>query len=112
MHFQEFLKQWRTVHQKMEEKRCRAPPLSNLKDYSPWLLQFQSSNHTHALEIPGRLTLLFLNLFLVRRERSGYVPCCNNVIITSHLSGQYTGRGKPLPEYHVKIAGFDERVSY
>lgn len=72
----EFLKQWRTVHQKMEEKRCRAPPLSNLKDYSPWLLQFQSSNHTHALEIPG----------------------------------QYTGRGKPLPEYHVKIAGFDERV--
>lgn len=26
------------------------------------------------------------------------------------FSGQYTGRGKPLPEYHVKIAGFDERV--
>lgn len=26
------------------------------------------------------------------------------------LSGQYTGRRKPLPEYHVKIAGFDERV--
>ncbi|XP_068717854.1 DNA-dependent protein kinase catalytic subunit-like isoform X1 [Montipora capricornis] len=67
----EFLKQWKTLHQKMEEKRSL-----NLKDYSPWLLQFQSSNHTYALEIPG----------------------------------QYTGRGKPLPEYHVKIAGFDERV--
>ena len=26
------------------------------------------------------------------------------------LTGQYTGKGKPLPEYHVKIAGFDERV--
>lgn len=26
--------------------------------------------------------------------------------------GQYTGQQKPLPEYHVRIAGFDERVSY
>ncbi|CAB4045005.1 DNA-dependent kinase catalytic subunit-like, partial [Paramuricea clavata] len=26
------------------------------------------------------------------------------------IPGQYTGRNKPLPEYHVKIAGFDEKV--
>ena len=27
------------------------------------------------------------------------------------FSGQYDGLKKPLPEYHVKVAGFDERVS-
>lgn len=26
------------------------------------------------------------------------------------LLGQYDGKGKPLPEYHVRISGFDERV--
>ncbi|NXW04107.1 PRKDC kinase, partial [Fregetta grallaria] len=25
--------------------------------------------------------------------------------------GQYDGKGKPLPEYHAKISGFDERIS-
>ena len=24
--------------------------------------------------------------------------------------GQYDGKSKPLPEYHVKISGFDEKV--
>ena len=27
------------------------------------------------------------------------------------LPGQYTGLSKPLPEYHVKINSFDDRVS-
>ncbi|XP_048223408.1 DNA-dependent protein kinase catalytic subunit [Perognathus longimembris pacificus] len=27
------------------------------------------------------------------------------------IPGQYDGQGKPLPEYHVRISGFDERVS-
>ncbi|XP_067044037.1 DNA-dependent protein kinase catalytic subunit-like [Acropora muricata] len=72
----QFTNQWRAVHRKMEEKGSRSRPVSNLKDYSPWLFHFQSNNYTHALEIPG----------------------------------QYTGREKPLPEYHVKITGFDERV--
>ena len=29
-----------------------------------------------------------------------------------HLTpaGQYTGNSKPLPEYHVKISSFDEKV--
>ncbi|NIG58597.1 DNA-dependent protein kinase catalytic subunit isoform X1 [Pontoporia blainvillei] len=26
------------------------------------------------------------------------------------VPGQYDGRGKPMPEYHARIAGFDERV--
>ncbi|XP_077622037.1 DNA-dependent protein kinase catalytic subunit [Crocuta crocuta] len=26
------------------------------------------------------------------------------------IPGQYDGRGKPMPEYHTRIAGFDERV--
>lgn len=72
----QFANLWRTITQKMDENRKRAPAPLNLKEYSPWLFHFQSSNYAHALEIPG----------------------------------QYTGRGKPLPEYHVKIAGFDEKV--
>ena len=27
------------------------------------------------------------------------------------IPGQYDGKSKPLPEYHVKISGFDEKVS-
>uniref|UniRef100_A0A8C3K0K1 DNA-dependent protein kinase catalytic subunit n=1 Tax=Calidris pygmaea TaxID=425635 RepID=A0A8C3K0K1_9CHAR len=27
------------------------------------------------------------------------------------VPGQYDGKGKPLPEYHAKISGFDERIS-
>ncbi|GFT93732.1 DNA-dependent protein kinase catalytic subunit [Nephila pilipes] len=26
------------------------------------------------------------------------------------IPGQYTGKSKPLPEYHVKVAGFDEKI--
>lgn len=29
-----------------------------------------------------------------------------------HVVGQYDGRSKPLPEYHAKITGFDERVCF
>lgn len=29
-----------------------------------------------------------------------------------HGLGQYDGRSKPLPEYHAKITGFDERVRF
>lgn len=28
------------------------------------------------------------------------------------VPGQYDGRSKPLPEYHAKITGFDERVCF
>lgn len=66
----------REIQGKMAAHRARVPAPGNLKEYSPWLFRFQSSEYTHTLEIPG----------------------------------QYTGRTKPLPEYHVKIAGFDERV--
>lgn len=31
-------------------------------------------------------------------------------IFSPHIVGQYDGRSKPLPEYHAKITGFDERV--
>lgn len=31
-------------------------------------------------------------------------------IFSAHIVGQYDGRSKPLPEYHAKITGFDERV--
>ncbi|GAA6219422.1 DNA-dependent protein kinase catalytic subunit [Lates japonicus] len=33
-------------------------------------------------------------------------PFCNEL----EIPGQYDGRSKPLPEYHAKITGFDERV--
>lgn len=33
-------------------------------------------------------------------------------IFLPHVVGQYDGRSKPLPEYHAKITGFDERVCF
>ncbi|XP_065898419.1 DNA-dependent protein kinase catalytic subunit-like isoform X2 [Dysidea avara] len=55
-------------------KKCEGAGL--LKEYSPWLQNFQSSSYQFTIEVPG----------------------------------QYTGDRKPLPEYHVKIASFDEKV--
>lgn len=39
---------------------------------------------------------------------------CNfsSSVFSTTTSGQYDGRGKPLPEYHAKISGFDERVCF
>ena len=31
--------------------------------------------------------------------------------MTVTRAGQYDGEAKPLPEYHTKIAGFEEKVS-
>ena len=32
-------------------------------------------------------------------------------LVCTIFPGQYTGINKPLPEYHVKVAGFDQRVN-
>ena len=61
--FQQFGNLWRNISQKMDEKRSRAPPPSNLKEYSPWLFHFQSSHYTHTLEIPGKLILLIVRRY-------------------------------------------------
>ncbi|XP_065180580.1 DNA-dependent protein kinase catalytic subunit-like [Sycon ciliatum] len=77
MTMKEFVQVCSGIYGKMNEevrKRKSGPAL--LKQYSPWLSDFQASNFQQVLEIPG----------------------------------QYHGRSKPLPEYHVKIAGFDERI--
>jgi len=56
----------------------RVTPKQQLKDYSPWLSDFQAGKYGSLdLEIPG----------------------------------QYTGEGKPLTQYHHKIAGFEQTVS-
>ncbi|XP_078691376.1 DNA-dependent protein kinase catalytic subunit-like isoform X2 [Branchiostoma floridae x Branchiostoma belcheri] len=57
-----------------EKANCYAPGL--LKDYCPWLSDFNPLDYDRELEIPG----------------------------------QYTGKVKPLVQYHAKIAGFDQRV--
>ncbi|CAH1273078.1 PRKDC [Branchiostoma lanceolatum] len=57
-----------------EKGNCYAPGL--LKDYCPWLSDFNPLDYDRELEIPG----------------------------------QYTGKVKPLVQYHAKIAGFDQRV--
>ncbi|XP_077979786.1 DNA-dependent protein kinase catalytic subunit-like [Glandiceps talaboti] len=74
MQFKEFKKHFDDVSRTVEGKKKDAP--GNLKEYSPWLSEFQPINYDRELEIPG----------------------------------QYKGSSKPLPEYHVKIAGFDEKV--
>ncbi|EDO34280.1 predicted protein, partial [Nematostella vectensis] len=60
---------------KLKQQMVSKPP-GNLKEYSPWLTNFQADSHAQKLEVPG----------------------------------QYTGQSKPMPEYHVNIAGFDEKV--
>nr|XP_006812077.1 PREDICTED: DNA-dependent protein kinase catalytic subunit-like [Saccoglossus kowalevskii] len=73
-HQKEFMNFRNEVDQLMRKKKMSAP--GNLREYSPWLSDFQPINYEKELEIPG----------------------------------QYKGRSKPLLEYHVKIAGFDEKV--
>ncbi|XP_004680100.1 PREDICTED: DNA-dependent protein kinase catalytic subunit [Condylura cristata] len=46
------------------------------------------------------------------KECSPWMSNFNVEFLRSELEipGQYNGKGKPLPEYHARIAGFDERV--
>ena len=68
-----------------------------MKDYSPWLSSFQANQHSEVIEIPGQ------------------DMACGSIVIRMLgcvCTGQYDGQSKPLPEYHTKIAGFDEKVWY
>ncbi|XP_048576196.1 DNA-dependent protein kinase catalytic subunit isoform X3 [Nematostella vectensis] len=69
------LKEFGPETAKLKQQMVSKPP-GNLKEYSPWLTNFQADSHAQKLEVPG----------------------------------QYTGQSKPMPEYHVNIAGFDEKV--
>ena len=60
---QQFAKLCGTAIQKMKDWRSRAPPPSNVKEYSPWLFNF-SSYYTHTLEIPGNNNMQHFNLLL------------------------------------------------
>lgn len=53
--FQEFVQVCSTVYSKMnEEVRKRKSGAALLKQYSPWLSDFQASNYQQVLEIPGK----------------------------------------------------------
>jgi hypothetical protein len=71
-----------------------------LKDYSPWLGSFQANQFTEVIEIPGLLSLR-VRVWIYRL-----------VAVSLLYTGQYGGEAKPLPEYHTKIAGFEEKVSH
>ena len=60
---QQFAKLCGSAIQKMNDWRSRAPPPSNVKEYSPWLFNF-SSYYTHTLEIPGNNNMQHFNLLL------------------------------------------------
>ena len=51
---------------------------------------------------------------LYARMSVTHVQCKGFVATDCYVSvlcvGQYSGKSEPLPEYHVKIAGFDEKV--
>ena len=51
--------------------------------------------------------ILKLLRFLVSVNYSALLVYC-----TLSNIGQYSGSKQPLPEYHVKIAGFDEKVHF
>ncbi|KAK7506701.1 hypothetical protein BaRGS_00002176 [Batillaria attramentaria] len=78
MSFKEFsgvLRKFQEQFENHKDKRLMVPP-TKLSEYCSWMANFNPSQESRELEIPG----------------------------------QYDGLKKPMPEYHVKIAGFDERV--
>ncbi|XP_035828316.1 DNA-dependent protein kinase catalytic subunit [Aplysia californica] len=77
MNVKEFQSMVRKINEVINKhKNKRQPAAANLKDYCPWMAEFNPSHNGRELEIPG----------------------------------QYRGLDKPLPEYHVRVSGFDERV--
>lgn len=78
----------------------------NLKEYSPWLSGFKADTFSNELEIPGQHSYK-KNVY---NTNSDSVDLTHKDIFSPHIVGQYDGRSKPLPEYHAKITGFDERV--
>lgn len=110
---QQFAKLLENVMPKMNEKRSRSPPPSNLKEYSPWLFHFQSSYYTHTLEIPGKSKHLFtLRTYSKVISLGAALSCChmhqmrmhfywlaNNPMWTFLVSNGGSGgwTGTPLP---------------
>lgn len=77
-----------------------------LKDYSPWLAAFQANHYSEHIEIPG--VLVYVCIIIEMKEVGEKLnDLCG---ICAHSVGQYDGLSKPLPEYHVKISSFDEKV--
>lgn len=83
------------IYGAMQSSLAKATGDSLLKNYSPWLHNFDPTSIGHAIEVPGEM------------GRCGVCAC---VKWSPQNTGQYDGKSKPLPEYHVKIAGFDEKV--
>ncbi len=88
-----------------------------MKDYSPWLSGFQANQHSEVIEIPGEGqgceiwgSAFKMPLGLRVCWKPAQIP---NVYVRTYVcmyAGQYDGQSKPLPEYHTKISGFDEKV--
>ena len=49
-----FLQQFSAVRTRISGQLKIAIPGGNLKDFSPWLNDFQASNYENRLEIPGK----------------------------------------------------------
>ncbi|MBN3311515.1 PRKDC kinase, partial [Atractosteus spatula] len=71
------------------------------KDEKFWQKLTTSIRSMGAIALPGNL-----------KEYSSWLSNFRPETLRNELEvpGQYDGRSKPLPEYHVKITGFDERV--
>lgn len=67
----------------------------------PWV---SSNGWTGVWTIPH-----FQSLCTVKRLELYYLNI--NVFIYTVIQGQYDGVKKPMPEYHIKVVGFDQRVS-
>ncbi|XP_077410583.1 DNA-dependent protein kinase catalytic subunit isoform X2 [Vanacampus margaritifer] len=80
---------------KVFEKRKNTTFLRSVDDFTSSMRGFQKE--------PGNL-----------KEYSPWLSAFKADLFRNQLEipGQYDGRSKPLPEYHAKITGFDERVKF
>lgn len=74
-----------------------------MTDFSKWCRDIQQKMVKYRNRTPPPGNLKEYSPWLSRFQS-------NNFTHTLEIPGQYKGKTKPLPEYHVKIVGFDEKV--
>ena len=95
-----------------DSKTGLSPP-KTVSLYSRFLADFQAQDFPDKeLEIPGAVVhacALFVPESIVACGRQ-FSPCGSCFNVATFHTGQYTGKSKPMPEYHVKVCSFSDKV--
>ena len=91
--------------------RCLNPSLTHSAYSSPIITHFHSLKLTHSLTLTHHT--YFHTHFHTQYSLSQsafFLSPFHSTPLTVFAAGQYNGDRRPMLEYHVKIAGFDEKV--